>query len=237
MSEEAQGLAEEVRQDAERSGQDDRDPEPSAEPEIGPPQTLLEKEGDEMWRELVRRWYREDPFQYPEPGVRQYYCSKFSIAKRLRPLKICEIGVRAGYSAFAFLRACPEAFFLGIDKNLLGIEWQEAHMRQVLDGYRFAFMRLDTLKLDTIPGGPYDLVHVDGDHSHAGFQHDLHLALSCGRYVLVDDYESGAEIRRVCDDWLAKQETNLKSVFIPDGLRGQMLIWPARLSHPNECYD
>ena len=64
--------------------------------------------------ELLERWYVADPFRPTEEALR-YYEMKHAIVKRLRPESICEIGVRAGYSLYAFLSAAPAAEYLGID--------------------------------------------------------------------------------------------------------------------------
>ena len=44
-----------------------------------------------------------------------YYEVKYNIAKEVNPKVIAEIGVRAGYSAWAFLSACPDAKYHGFD--------------------------------------------------------------------------------------------------------------------------
>ena len=69
--------------------------------------------------ELLERWWVGDPFRPTEEAL-QYYEVKHAIAKRLQPKSICEIGVRAGYSAYAFLSAAPAAEFLGIDWGTAG---------------------------------------------------------------------------------------------------------------------
>src|ERR1700693_6175541 len=46
-----------------------------------------------------------------------YYRLKWAIARVLRPQRILEVGVRYGSSAAAFLNACPECTYLGIDND------------------------------------------------------------------------------------------------------------------------
>ncbi|GAF72494.1 unnamed protein product, partial [marine sediment metagenome] len=46
-----------------------------------------------------------------------YYRVKYNICKAAEPKAMAEIGVRAGYSAWAFLQAAPKARFYGIDAN------------------------------------------------------------------------------------------------------------------------
>ena len=47
----------------------------------------------------------------------KYYHNKYEVAKRLQPGIILEIGVRAGYSALAFMQACQDALLVGYDSN------------------------------------------------------------------------------------------------------------------------
>ena len=49
--------------------------------------------------------------------LRAIYQVKYLVARAVRPLRILEIGVRAGYSAAAFLAACPAARLVGLDKD------------------------------------------------------------------------------------------------------------------------
>src|SRR5262245_7942394 len=52
----------------------------------------------------------------PEQVRRQYLC-KHDLALALQPRSILEVGVRAGYSAAAFLAAVPTAAYLGLDSG------------------------------------------------------------------------------------------------------------------------
>src|SRR5271163_2412703 len=58
-----------------------------------------------------------DPLAYRFEEWVPYYRTKWAIAAVLQPKRILEIGVRFGYSAMAFLDACPSASYLGIDIN------------------------------------------------------------------------------------------------------------------------
>ncbi len=59
-----------------------------------------------------------DPLRDLFPEWVDYYRMKWAIAKVLQPESILEVGVRFGYSARAFLEACPDAVYTGIDANL-----------------------------------------------------------------------------------------------------------------------
>ena len=52
---------------------------------------------------------------YASREVYQHYLQKYNICKTQNPNSILEIGVRFGYSAYAFLSACPAAVYTGLD--------------------------------------------------------------------------------------------------------------------------
>src|SRR5882672_10533424 len=95
--------------------------------------------------ELLSHWWVADPFRPTEDALR-YYEIKHRIAERLQPVSICEIGVRAGYSAFAFLAGSSQAKFLGVDQGTAGvIDVNEAsscvtHAQQILANYDVQFL-------------------------------------------------------------------------------------------------
>ena len=57
----------------------------------------------------------DDPLKHLFDDWVAYYRLKWAIARVLQPKRILEIGVRFGYSAAAFLDACPNATYFGID--------------------------------------------------------------------------------------------------------------------------
>jgi hypothetical protein len=153
---------------------------------------------------------------------------KYDVARRIAPRSICEIGVRAGYSAFAFLSAAPQAEYLGLDIDGTDHGGERGffdYARGVLAGFRATLTRADTQQLDRLPGR-YDLVHVDGDHTQAGCRHDLELACRAAPHVLVDDCDFIPEVRRACDEF-AVAHPELSVEYIDDGARGS-LVFAAR---------
>ncbi len=157
-----------------------------------------------------------------------YYRVKYDIAKQINPARILEIGVRAGYSAYAFLCACPNAEYLGIDaeNNKHGgkggpwIPWAE----KILSSFKVELKVADTQKMDRIEGGPFDLIHVDGDHSMKGALHDMRicwLSLSGDGVLFVDDYDYLTEVRKAVDVFIS--EVCCVSKYVKS-LRGEMLL-------------
>lgn len=194
---------------------------------------------DAAWVELAERWYPGDPFQAVD-AIRQYYETKWRIAERLQPGSILEIGVRAGYSAFVFMRSVwPRGVrYLGIDNGLCDAEARReylAHARKLLEGWDARLWIVDAGSLRAFPDGPdgdsWKLIHVDGDHSYDGCLHDVRCAAAVGRHILVDDYDTSEDIRRACATFLASDGARWRSEHIPDGgVAGNLLL--TRISSP-----
>lgn len=118
-----------------------------------------------------------------------YYKLKWAIARVIQPKSILEIGVRYGYSAFAFKDASPYALYVGIDANLpeyggeIGaIEWAKKNLPPA----DTTIYEVDSQSLQTFPGDLYDLIHVDGQQDGDGFYADMVKALKQAKYILVD---------------------------------------------------
>jgi len=180
--------------------------------------------------------FPDDPSATPEriTQYKDYYKIKYDICAEIKPKRIAEIGVRAGYSAWTFMQAAPTAEYYGFDANNgthggAGGEDGKfaAWAKKLLLPYNTTVFQMDTQKQTTLPVHQIDLFHVDGDHTTMGVRHDLDLALTClsdtGR-ILVDDI---TYIREVSDGvfiWLDEHKKDISYKFIPS-LRGEMLIW------------
>lgn len=161
-----------------------------------------------------------------------YYKVKYNIAKEMRPLKILEIGVRAGYSAYFFLQACPNAFYHGLDADngkyggqgpKSYVPWAEQLLREA--GVRFRIdWPVDTQVLLKLPTA--DFYHIDGDHSEVGCRHDIDMCFKSanwGSVLVIDDYKYLKEVRRAIDGWV-KDHPNVYVEF-RDSLRGEFFIY------------
>ena len=169
---------------------------------------------------------------------KSYYKIKYDICKEINPKLIVEIGVRAGYSAWSFLQACPGSKYIGIDANNgkhggqggedgSYAEWAKT----ILKGYDTTFINLDTQKVNEFDFRNVDLFHIDGDHSVDGVQHDLNLAFNTisDRGVMLIDYISYIEDVKIgVYKWINKMIEKIDFEFRPS-LRGEMLI--KRRSH------
>jgi 2-polyprenyl-3-methyl-5-hydroxy-6-metoxy-1,4-benzoquinol methylase len=175
----------------------------------------------------------DDPRKAQFPEWVTYYRLKWAIAQVIQPRSILEIGVRYGYSGHAFLTACPDATYLGIDldSDISGgvkgaIDWA----KQILQPFAATFLIADTQTLSTFPdqaslsGETYDLIHVDGQQDGDSSFHDLTLALSQGRYILVDGYHWTTPNFFAVNDWLLQHCDRLDWYGAIPGYAGELLI-------------
>jgi len=169
----------------------------------------------------------KDPWQ-PDAETPHYYGVKYEVAKRLQPNAILEIGVRSGYSALAFLMACPEAKYLGIDAN--NSEWGGGpdfykHALTLLEPYD-ATIRVEDSQCITEPIRGYEFWHLDGDHGFGGALRDLRLAGDSGaRWILLDDYDLISDVRQAGDAFAFQNKGKYTSEYVTDGgYRGNLLL-------------
>lgn len=178
------------------------------------------------WTELQKDWMPGDPAQ-PTEGRRRRYEKLREIVASIAPGFICEIGVRAGYSAWAMLSVAPAAFYLGIDNNGGTHGWIQGglfHARKILRAWPNATLWIeDSQQLERLPE-KIDLLHIDGDHSYEGCLSDLDLGLrSRVGHMVVDDTDYIDEVRRAVDRWLADHPA-VKAEEIHDGHHGMVLM-------------
>lgn len=179
------------------------------------------------WDVLVSAWYADDNYQ-PEEWVRRWLKTKHDVARELKPSSILEIGVRAGYSAFAMLWAVADARYLGIDAyydwDWPGNAGALGHAQQLLSQFEnVTIWHADSHALKTVEGGPWDLVHLDGDHSLQGCLQDLLLAECSGaQFVLVDDTRDPNPVRAAVELYLNMR--GKKGRWLDDGRIGSTLV-------------
>jgi hypothetical protein len=166
-----------------------------------------------------------DPFvaTYPLATLQDYYSFKHRIAQLLQPQTILEVGVRFGYSAAAFLSACPTAAYVGIDGETNsdgGVtdsnQWALDMLRRHFPAAQVAILKIDTQK-QRIPVGAVDFAHVDGRHTEEGCLWDLHNVHAT--WILVDDVDYIPEVGRAVKRFVVGKQ----HVFFP-GFRGECLI-------------
>jgi predicted O-methyltransferase YrrM len=176
---------------------------------------------------------RNSPWCFEHPDWHAHYKRKHDITHALNPKSILEIGVRYGYSAHAFLSACPMADYTGVDSddprhNAMGeptLAWAKTMLVATLpEAVGYINMVPMNTRDKPLPSrsGRYDLVHVDADHSYSGCLDDLRKAWTqCGRAIVVDDYGSIAAVQDAVARFL--QETPATMLATP-GFFGDAVI-------------
>jgi hypothetical protein len=164
------------------------------------------------------------------PKRYEYYCKhKYEIAKSVNPKVIVEIGVRAGYGAWAFLQANPEAIYYGLTIN--GPEpWSYAAEKMLLArGYNVKIQHdFNSQKHNKLPVSG-DFYHVDANHSEKCAYHDIGLCFESagiGAYILIDDYNSGPSkgVKKATDRWVEEHKGLIETRHFPDTRNGDFLI-------------
>ncbi|MDB5387173.1 MAG: methyltransferase, cyclopropane fatty acid synthase [Planctomycetaceae bacterium] len=195
-----------------------------------------------IWHELIPRLHIQD--QPPPDSWRRCYEAKYALARLLRPASILEFGVRAGYSAFAFLSACPNGRYVGIDNNSDthgGFSGAIEHARSLLSGFEATIHQQSSTEYmqefregdetqqteQPNPFPSFELVHVDGDHSFHGCLGDLEAAVKFWpRAILVDDYWRIPEVHAACDRFAMKRATEFVRLVLDDSHNGATLFVP-----------
>ena len=152
---------------------------------------------------------------------------KWAIARVLQPRRILEVGVRFGYSAAAFLDACPDAEYFGIDNDseaFGGYKGAINWARQITQKTRAKYLIADSQQLDEFPGGHYDLIHVDGQQDGAGSFRDLRKALRQARHILVDGFFWTRQNFLNVSEFIYRYRDQIDSVVVIPGYEGELLI-------------
>lgn len=150
----------------------------------------------------------------------EYFQTKYDICKRVNPKRILEIGIGWGYSAYAFLNACPDAYYLGIDINAN----HRPQYISYLNKYDFNSIIVDSTNITDLYLPVFDFIHIDGDHSYAIAYRDIEMTLrvlSKKGYMLVDDYDN-PKVALAVKDFLTKNP-QMKGEYIKS-FRGDYLL-------------
>ena len=185
-----------------------------------------------QWRKMVL--HPHDSKQFWSQKFYEYYKTKFKICLQCNPKRICEIGVRWGYSAFSFLWANPAAEYTGLDiiagthggvNNTDTFDYVEQKLKQYFPQAKVRLIHVNTQQLEFIDG-PYDFIHIDGDHSIKGAYHDIRLAFSSiekGGHLLIDDYDYIAGVHNAAERFIHQYDSVIHAQLF-DSLRGDLLI-------------
>ena len=159
--------------------------------------------------------------QYGDDLFAEYFADYAGMAKKYKPKRIYEIGVRYGYTAICMILGCranrgaPHAEYIGVDD-------ESYHPCVVRANENFQtivpFAKATCMKWNSFWGvppdvGTFDMIHVDGHHARNAIFNDLDAVwsiLNPGGIVLlddaakVDDKGDPGEVFTAIHDWLAQ---------------------------------
>ena len=139
-----------------------------------------------------------------DPTNYGYYFELFkAYAQRFQHIQFLEIGVRTGYIGVVFAKALRHrGTYYGIDpngyvKNGLSLAANTFRLlREALPDFQYTLFEGyswdQNIQHSVGYTAPYQLIHIDGDHSLAGKLLDLYLArqwIDASGWILVDDYD------------------------------------------------
>jgi len=186
----------------------------------------------EAWKEYIHPIDRNKNLQQRY----EYYRNKYDMLSEIECSKMCEIGVRYGYSAISFLTAHPIAEYMGID----WISGEHGGVQE--DTFRYVYPMLakefpeavislvhaNTQEMVSLPTNEFDFIHIDGDHTYEGAGWDMRIAwesLKHGGMMLIDDYKALKEIQHAVNDFIISRGDQIKQYNLVDTFRGDFRIW------------
>jgi predicted O-methyltransferase YrrM len=144
----------------------------------------------------------EDDWVTTEQYYPLYHRFFQEITQHLSTPRLLEIGVRTGYVGMCFARGVNgPAAYVGVDPNL----YLPDSLERAVSSFTLLATRIRGFRFNCLLGysdnpavqrklrrlAPFDLIHIDGDHTLRGKLIDLDLSrflLAPGGLVLVDDY-------------------------------------------------
>lgn len=138
----------------------------------------------------------------PSPDIEKYVQSYMMLASLFRPKKALEIGTQYGFTAVAFLLACPNANLWTIDIQGHSMAEERAKLVGVED--RLIFVTGDSAEM--VPGlrHRFDWIYIDGNHEEAAVTTDLEQSwkkLKPGGVIVIDDYGTYESVRHATHEF------------------------------------
>lgn len=135
-----------------------------------------------------------------------YYQLYAALTKIVKPVRMLEVGVRLGFSTIAMLAGYPIFQIVGIDNEMM-IPGSQAKARENIGSVGFELDDLDLLVgqsnylLLKQQFKPFDLIHIDGEHTKLTAMLDIWSAWRFLRYggtMVVDDAQQ-PEVREAIE--------------------------------------
>lgn len=180
------------------------------------------------------QWYH----LYITSDFYEHFNTKYKIFKKYNKKSMAEIGVRFGYSLYAFCHANPDLEYDGFDiingghggqMNIDTFEYVKNKIPSEFPNAKINLHHSNTQILNNLIDKKYDYIHIDGDHSYNGCYHDMEISYkSCnkGAIIHLDDYSHTAvpDVKRAIDDWIKNNSDKILNHYYEPSLRGEYII-------------
>lgn len=185
-------------------------------------------------QERANWWKKHGRVRDPDEKYPWYY----AVARNVKPLLICEIGLYMGYSAMAMAKGAiaggvqqkpgHNVTVNGFDNEQYkpgSVEWCRSGFME--EGIACNFAVADTQKIDNLSEwgiSMINLFHIDGDHAQASCRHDLELAEQVmvprprPAYILVDDCAWTLGVRDEVVDFAERYKYDIEWLAARKGL-------------------
>lgn len=170
--------------------------------------SLFENEGKMLSCWLEEDLKDSDDWLISDDYYPIYYFIIRKLAKGHGCLRMLEIGVRTGYIGVVLARATEgNAMYYGVDPNIYvknGMVLASSSLRNMRQFYpKFNYAMIEGYSWEANVqnminyNGPFNVIHIDGDHTLLGKLFDLEFArrlLDKNGIVMVDDYDHHAAV-------------------------------------------
>lgn len=166
-------------------------------------------------------YYKWDNSDYMDLGHGNCFEWYYAIAKTIKPKTFLEIGVRYGFSFMPTLLGGGETleYALGWDLETYDYKSNRVADNNIKDNYNgnchWEIKHVDSQLENNLPQF-FDLVSIDGCHDYDCKIHDLELALTNSRYVIIDDYDYHTDVRNAVDKFLRDHSYWVNGRFNPN---------------------
>lgn len=157
---------------------------------------------------------------------------EYIISRDPKIYRIGEIGVYAGYGAFAMMETAKADWYYGWDllpEKSAEIQYANSLLRGKMKRNPWDFRlyhSMDTQSVERLEKENIDLFHVDGDHRPAACYHDMQLAYKAIRnngWIVVDDYNADL-VQDGVDCWVQKHKGSIQHEHFMPGITGNYII-------------
>lgn len=154
--------------------------------------------------------------RYGDDVFTDYLSDYAGVAKKFKPKRIFEIGVRYGYTAISMVlgaranRGAPKVSYLGIDDESYhagSCDRANQNFAKICPGVDMRALRYNSITQGVPPDiGTFDMISIDGNHDYQPVLGDLYNCwplLNPGGIIQLDDAAPGSQVREAIEFFLS----------------------------------